>query len=183
MALTGIYNLNEPLSQRGLLWERRDLSAGCLTECARKLSSSSTEQCFSIHQENGTRLIFTTHPIHTKLNVPADCNCRYISSYFYLEGRCDRWRTSFGWCCTKAPAIRKPFSAACNWVFFVTLWSLLLVASQHSYKEIVPGQYTIMCEGRINEKIKSFPSQITISHDWLHSFSPLYNRALNLQCD
>lgn len=57
MALTGIYNLNEPLWQRGLLRERRDLSAGCLTECARKLGSSSTERCFSIHQENGTRLI------------------------------------------------------------------------------------------------------------------------------
>lgn len=33
---------------------------------------------------------FTSHPIHTKLNAPADCNCRYISSYFYPEGRCDR---------------------------------------------------------------------------------------------
>ena len=152
MALTGIYSLNEPLSQRGLLWEAN--GPFCWLP-DRVLVEARCIQCWAMLLKSPRKLdqaYFTTHPIHTRFSAPSDCDCTCISSHFYLEGRCVV--TAFGWYRMKAPAVWKPFSAACNWVFFITGWSLPMMISQNSYKEIVPGQYPV-CIWRRNKWSKA----------------------------
>lgn len=153
MSFMGIYNVNEPLSQLRLLWEARGPFCWLPNGCSWKLCSSSTQQCFSVRQENWTRLTYHTSNSY-KGKCSRCCNCMCISSYFYLKGRCRV--TGLGWFCTKAPAIWKPFWCSLQ----LGLLHFSVKAALGGFSTQLQGDHTrtihIIFEGRLNGEKKLF---------------------------
>lgn len=99
-------------------------------------NSRNSPQCCSAHQENRTRLILPQ--IQFKVKCSTDCSNMCISSYFHLEGRFHLE----GCCHLETPQCRL-------WLGLHSWVKLLSVASQHSYKQIIPGQHNVLLKRRI----------------------------------